>query len=178
MSHAITKIANMAFPLVRGESVAQFLASMSVEPDFRDRSAIFNPVNSKPFEALLNWEDFPEPNRDLSQQSIYGKTLDYIGGVHRSLLDKEEPRIVFRRVLCFGPMIPPQFISLVEQQRPRALVILAHFCAMAKAVDDHWVFHGLAEREVYGLQKLIPSEWQWAMEWPLKMVKQEPGNVP
>jgi hypothetical protein len=178
MTNAIAKIADMAVPLMKEESVAQFLASISQEPNFRDRAAIFNPANSKPFEALLNWDDFPEPNRDTSFRPIYQQTLDYVGGVHRALKEKESPRILFRRILCFGPMLPAQFISLVEQQRPRALAILAHLCAMARGVDDHWVFHGLAEREVLGIQRLLPPEWQWAMEWPLKMLSQKPGDVP
>jgi hypothetical protein len=178
MTNAIAQIADMAVPLMKEESVAQFMASINKEPNFRDRAAIFNPANSKPFEALLNWDDFPEPNREMNVRPVYEQTLDYVGGVHQALKEKESPRIIFRRILCFGPMLPAQFISFVEQQRPRALAILAHLCAMAKAVDDHWVFHGLAEREVLGIQRLLPQEWQWAMKWPLQMLRQEPGNVP
>ena len=44
---------------------------------------------------------------------------------------------------------------------------------MIKSVDDHWAFHGIAEREVYGIQSLLPSEWQWAMEWPLALLQQD-----
>jgi hypothetical protein len=41
---------------------------------------------------------------------------------------------------------------------------------MTIVVDDHWVFRGMAEREVYGLKSLLPQTWQWAMEWPQAML--------
>jgi hypothetical protein len=173
MTYAITQISILAFPLVRDHSVAQFLAKTSLEPDFRDRAAIFNPANSRPFEALLKWAVDSEPDFHSEAKAVYEKALDYTGGVHKALQEREPPRMMFRRILCFGPMVPPKFIAFVEQRRPRALAILAHHCAMAKCVDDHWLFHGLAEREVRGMQTLLPAEWQWAMEWPLAMLERD-----
>jgi hypothetical protein len=69
-----------------------------------------------------------------------------------------------------GIMVPTKFISLIEQKRPRALVILAYYSSMAIVLDDHWVFRGWAKREVSGLQNLIPLDWQWAMKWPQTMI--------
>jgi len=169
----------MAVSLLKEKSVAQFLASTSGAPDFRDKAAIFNPKNRKPFEALLRWSEYPEPGgADSNTQAVYEKTVEYVGGVYQALKANESPRVIFRRILCLGPLIPAQFIHFIEERRPRALAILAHHCAMARSIDDHWVFHGLAEREVRGIQSILPLEWQWAMEWPLAMLNQEIGNVP
>jgi hypothetical protein len=178
MTSGIGQIAKTAVPLMDDAALRQFHANLDSKPDFRDRAAIFNPANSKPFEALLNWNAFPEDDLGMSGREVYEKAVDYIGGVHKALLDKEDPQAIFRRILCFGNMVPPGFITFVEEGRPRALAILAHHCAMAKAVDDHWVFHGFAEREVRGIQSILPPDWQWSMAWPLAMLKQELGSVP
>lgn len=178
MTSGIGQIAKTAIPLMDDAALKQFYVNITGIPDFRDRAAIFNPANSKPFEALLNWTKHPEDDLSLSGREVYEKAVDYIGGVHKALLDKEDPRAIFRRILCFGNMVPPGFITFLEEGRPRALAILAHHCAMAKAVDDHWVFHGFANREVRGIQGILPPEWQWAMAWPLAMLEQDLDYVP
>ena len=43
---------------------------------------------------------------------------------------------------------------------------------MAYAIDDHWLFHGMAEREVYGIQGLVPQEWGRAMARPVNILKE------
>ncbi|KAF2429573.1 hypothetical protein EJ08DRAFT_590706 [Tothia fuscella] len=178
MTNGISKIASMAMSMMDEQRLNQFQEATTYEIDFRDRAAMFNPANSKIFEALLNWSKYPEPDLDMTGRAIYEKTLDYIGGVHQALVRKEPPRHIFRRILCFGPLVPAQFTTFLEQGRPRALAILAHHCALASAVDDHWVFQGLARREVLGIQSILPAEWQWAMEWPLAMLGQGLGSVP
>jgi hypothetical protein len=29
---------------------------------------------------------------------------------------------------------------------------------------------GIAEREVFGIQSILPEEWQWAMAWPMQKI--------
>ncbi|KAF2095914.1 hypothetical protein NA57DRAFT_58980 [Rhizodiscina lignyota] len=157
MTNGITQLSEASIPLLNGqhESAAQLLAIAGGEPNYRDRAALFNPANSEPFLALIDWERFPEADLDDQSKVSYERTLHYISGIHRAVtVDRESPRTTFRRLISFGPLIPSHFITLVEQRRPRALVTLALFCAMIKAVDDHWVYYGLAEREVYGIQSL------------------------
>ena len=51
------------------------------------------------------------------------------------------------------------------------MAILACYYAMTVAVGDHWIFQGMAEHEIRGLYSLLPAEWKWAMEWPLKVLE-------
>jgi hypothetical protein len=46
---------------------------------------------------------------------------------------------------------------------------------MTMAVENHWVFQGMAEHEIHGLKSLLPADWTWVMEWPLQVLKA--GNI-
>ena len=170
MSKSITAVVQASRSLVQNDSVLSMLITTESKPDFRDHDSIFNPQFRVPFLALLDWTSYPEPDFDPEIKHTYEETLAYIGGVYQGLLDKEPPRIIFRRLMTFGAIVPGQFVKLLERGRPRALAILAHHFAMMKAVDDHWWTKGTADREVNGIRTMLTAEWQWAMEWPLSML--------
>jgi hypothetical protein len=172
MSRAVFTVVQAARPLVQGGSVVEMIRTTNMEPDFRDHAAIFNPQNVKPFEALLDWSSYPEPDLDLEGKHTYEQTLAYIGGVWQAILNKEAPKVLFRRLVCLGILIPSQFTAFLDQGRPRALAILAHHLAMTKAADEHWWLRGHADREVNGLRSVMTAELQWAMEWPLSITRQ------
>lgn len=173
MSKAVFTIIEAAGPMVQNNSMITLMLAYTTEPDFKDEAAMFNPLYRRPFEALLDWTRCPEPGLDLEIRNAYEKTLAYVGGVYRALLDKEPPRSLTRRIVCLGVLAPPRYIELLEQRRPRALAILAHHLAISRAVEEHWMFYGVADREVNGIQSMVPAEWQWAMEWPLSMIRLE-----
>ncbi len=171
MSKAVATIIEAARPMVQNDSMIALILAYTTEPDFKDEMAMFNPLYRKPFEALLDWSQCPEPCLDLEIRNAYEKTLAYVGGVYRALLNKEAPRTMIRRIVCLGVLAPVRYIELLEQGRPRALAILAHHLALSQAIEEHWWFHGVADRVVNGIQSILPAEWQWAMEWPLSMIR-------
>ena len=171
MCKAVATIIQIARPMVHNDSMMALILAYSTEPDFGDEMAMFNPVYRKPFEALLDWSQYPEPCLDQEIKHAYERTVAYVGGVYRALLNKEPPRSMIRRIVCLGVLAPARYIELLDQGRPRALAILAHHLALSQAIEEHWWFHGVAGRVVYGIKSILPGEWQWAMEWPLSMVR-------
>jgi Fungal Zn(2)-Cys(6) binuclear cluster domain len=171
MSKAVHAVVGAAGPMVHNESILALMLSYTTEPDFKDRAAMFNPAYRRPFEALLDWSRYPERDLNVEDQEAYEETLAYVGGVYRAFLNNEAPRVLVRRLVCLGVLAPPRFTTLLEQGRPRALAILAHHFALSRAVDEHWWFHGMADRVVSGIQSILPAEWQWAMVWPLSMIR-------
>ena len=119
------------------------------------------------FPALL---DFQDPSEDLDPERIaaYKWSMGYVGHSLKWIEAKEEPSKIRRLLFAFGAMAPPTFKKLVRERQSRALVILAHLFAVAKAVDDVWWMRGVPEREVFGIQGLLPERWQWAMAWPIQ----------
>ena len=171
MAKAVSTITRATLPMAQSDSMMARLLSYLTEPDLRDEMAMFNPAYRKPFEALLDWDRYPEPFLDSDIKNTYERALAYVGGTYSALLNKDAPRIMIRRVLCLGVLVPTRFIELVEHRRPRALVILAHHLAMAQAVEEHWWLHGVADIVVKGIESILPSEWQWAMAWPLSFIQ-------
>jgi len=171
MTKAISTIIEAARPMMRKDSMIALMLAYTTEPDFKDEKAMFNPLYRKPFEALLDWSRCPEPCLDLGTRNAYENTLAYVGGVYLALLNKEAPRVMIRRIVCLGVLAPSRYIALLEQGRPRALAVLAQHLALSQAIEEHWWFHGVADRAVNGIRSILPAEWQWAMEWPLSMIR-------
>jgi hypothetical protein len=148
-----------------------FMASEASKLDFRNETALSNAENTQPFLDLLDFETYPEPNLDASKRHAYDMALRYIGGIYRGIQENESPSALFRRLLCLGLMVPGQFLNFIDERRPRALAMLALYCSTAASLDYHWMFHGMAERELKGLQTLLPPEWQWSMSAPLRIME-------
>lgn len=173
MAKAITAVAQTAWPLIIKDSVMDFMIQAQNEPNFLDYKAIFSPTNyqgNPAFEALLDFKKYPEPSFDEETKSLYELVMGYVGGCWRGILRREETRVIVRRLMGLGPLSPVRFIDFIEQRRPRALAILAHHFSMARFVDDHWLFKGFAERQVRGIRGLLPESWQWAMDWPERVL--------
>lgn len=168
MAHAISTCVQACQPVLPANSPMRRFMSL-IDPDFRDREAIFNPSLIQPFQAILDFPDTPFSNEE--ETITYNMALAYVGGIYRAIQNRDPHRQIARRILALGPMLPKQFITLVGEKRPRALVIIAYVMSMTKYVDNYWFFRGTGEHEVYGIQSILPSQWQWTMQWPIEMLK-------
>ncbi|RDA90509.1 hypothetical protein CP533_0836 [Ophiocordyceps camponoti-saundersi (nom. inval.)] len=82
--------------------------------------------------------------------------------------------------LAFPASVSGRFVELIQEKRPRALVILACFYALLKRVDGIWWLNGVARREVAGLVSLFDpaSPWRRHLEWPYRVSVWDGSNVP
>jgi len=76
--------------------------------------------------------------------------------------------------------VPQRFRDLLESKDPLALCILARNFALLSLMEDSaaWWIHGAGQRKVplkavRGLRALLPPEYQWAMEWPMRVISKE-----
>ncbi|KAI9739326.1 MAG: hypothetical protein M1834_007539 [Cirrosporium novae-zelandiae] len=108
---------------------------------------------------------------DTETRTTYEKTLSYIGSIHHAILLNNEPVFaIHRRLMGFALLVPNQFIEFVEQRRPRALVVLAHYFAVAARTTPIWYFGDTIGREILGIWGILPEGgWRACMEWPLRM---------
>jgi hypothetical protein len=180
--------------IITHDAVVRFLASQGGEPNFLDRASLMDPRGLEPFGALLDYEAHPEPRDgrvdgeaaapapgeagagsaawvDEDTRAAYESALMYVGTVFMGMQRGEDDRVLFRRIIGLGFATPERFTALVEAARPRALVIVAYHMSMASRLGHHWLFRGVAEREVRGLRRLVPPEWAWAMEWAVRMLR-------
>jgi hypothetical protein len=174
MTKGIFDVSGIAGRIGVPEPVIPFMLRVSGEPDFADHDAFFDPANCERFRYLLEFDTGSEVDDDAESRRAYEKAVAYIGRMAHAIENAELPRVIFRFVLGFGILTPSKFISFVELGRPRALAILAHYFALSKWVDDHWIFAGLADREVPGIRSLLPPSWQQTLDWPLQVLKSPP----
>ncbi|CRG87370.1 hypothetical protein PISL3812_04387 [Talaromyces islandicus] len=107
--------------------------------------------------------DSPSPDA----QDAYDKALRYLGSMYLAVTTNEPVFSLVRRFMGFPMFVPALFIDLVAEHQPRALVILAMVFALMTRAHEVWWVGEIPQLEVLAIQKVLPQEWQGAMEWPL-----------
>lgn len=115
---------------------------------------------------------------DQETREAYEKTLSYVGSIQKGINSGEPAYAVTRRIQTFALLVPPTFVTLLGLQRPRALVVMAHFWATVSQVHGIWWLgesdaiseESTAKREIRAIKKALPQEWMTTMVWPLDQV--------
>lgn len=72
--------------------------------------------------------------------------------------------------MSFASLVPERFLSCVEEQRPRALIILAHLFSLSSHAKDIWWIGQTAYREVYAIRDQTPEHLVYLLDEPLKLL--------
>jgi hypothetical protein len=160
-------IFRQGLPLVSPSS--KIMCILTAKPniaEFLDEAS--HNIYLEPFTQLLTWKATDE-TVDTESQNAYEFALGFIGCVLSRIESGQTDTSQIRRLIyTFPTVVGPVFVERLSEGIPRAMVILAYFFSLAKAVDNVWWMRGIAEREVFGIQSKLPEEWQWAMAWPLQ----------
>ena len=63
--------------------------------------------------------------------------------------------------------ISDDFTRFIEEQRPRALVLLAHHCVMTEFLDDRfWWIKGRGVDEIRRIEAVLEEKWKRWLDWP------------
>jgi hypothetical protein len=108
---------------------------------------------------------------ELRSVAAYGSAVKYLHWIYVSSQTGEETHSLRKKLLAFPSRVSTLFLSLLETSDPIALVITAHFFGLIPLVDEVWWLQGMAKREILGLLTVVPEDWMWAMEWPVKQVQ-------
>ena len=69
------------------------------------------------------------------------------------------------------PVIIPQgYLTLLNMRRPEALIILAHYCIILHHLDDYWWMSGWARHIVDNIDREIPDDWRYWIQWPKSVI--------
>ncbi|KAI0490701.1 hypothetical protein F4859DRAFT_508495 [Xylaria cf. heliscus] len=96
---------------------------------------------------------------DEGVRTVYEQALAYTCSVLRAIERKEPQVAIARRLGGFAVWVPIEFSKFIEQRRPRALVILAHFMAIWIDFEDIWLFGRAGEWQIRCIHKNLPVEW-------------------
>jgi hypothetical protein len=110
---------------------------------------------------------------DQETQAAYDSTVGYLGGILIALEKGVSPTEVLRRLVIFPLLIDAHFSVLVTEQRPRALVILAHYFALLYRFGKaYWWIHDVGRREARAIVSFLPDQWQDLLLVPIEMIKE------
>lgn len=133
--------------------------------------ALFDPVDTGDFQPILDFQDPANIEEQTEDSTLaYTTTLAFIQSIYKAIQRNDIEHKICRRVMYFAAIAPRNFHKMLQEKRPRALVIFAHYMSMVKRVDQYWWFEGAAEKELRGIDSILPGAWKWAMDWPWRMV--------
>ena len=100
--------------------------------------------------------------------------MSYIGLAFECIVTRSESVLASsRRIMALPARAPGRFLTMVLQQKPRALAMLAYTFALIKLLDTEvlW-FRGIAQRTIPLIYDRLPAGWKTLLDWPLIIVKQ------
>ncbi|KAJ2979904.1 hypothetical protein NUW58_g7084 [Xylaria curta] len=129
----------------------------------KDHSIIGKFVNSAP--NLRDAKDTTDQElNDEGVRTVYEQALAYTCSVRRAIERKEPQVAIARRLGGFAVWVPIEFSKFIEQRRPRALVVLAHFMAIWLEFEDIWLFGRAGEWQIRCIHKNLPVEWSCKLD--------------
>jgi hypothetical protein len=178
MSNGVWNIFYIAWEWVKDDSTVAVNAIVKSLPTLSDPDALFCECNRDEFANLLlplrkgvsgQGQGDEGELEDRETTEAYERTVSYMGSVHMDIKAREHSMGICRRLMAFAALVPKKMIELVEEKKPRALVVLARYFALAGVTEGIWWIGKMARREVEGIQKCLLDEWQDLMNWPLAM---------
>ncbi|GIJ84642.1 hypothetical protein Asppvi_003491 [Aspergillus pseudoviridinutans] len=168
LGNGVGAVLRTAVEMLKGNKDAKMWLFINAPPAL-DPKVIFAKENQIPFQSLLD-PDIQPWNPDTHE--AYENSVAYLGYLHKSVQDNDPVWIFGRKLISFSIFAPREFLDFVEDQRPRALVILAHYFAFMCRAKELWWALDIPENEIKGIQGVLPPEWQEHLRWPLIMTGQ------
>jgi hypothetical protein len=170
MARGSGSIFGAAFDQINNFQTAKIMPIVVAEPDLTNGASLFADDNRRGLEYLLR-RDLSNEIWDEETQQAYERAVNYIGGVRLAIESGEDRLGTCRRMMAFALLGPKKFYAFVQEYRPRALVVLAHYFALYSTMEDIWWVGKVAQREIQGIQRVLPLEWQGMMRGPLAAVR-------
>ncbi|KAH8831965.1 hypothetical protein DL96DRAFT_1678237 [Flagelloscypha sp. PMI_526] len=81
-------------------------------------------------------------------------------------------------IFMFPAGVRDEFLELFMQKRPRAVILVAHYCALLSQFGSVWWYgEDRARSDIQRILALLDSKWLPWMEYPLKVIQVEEGTV-
>lgn len=176
MTRGAMHVFHEAWEYVEDDESSWALRMAKRTPIIKDSEALFQESSRQNMLHLLDrtrTEHALEP-WSTEIEEAYALTLSYLGSVQSLIAGGEKPDTVCRVLITFPYLIPKGFISLVEEQRPRAMVILAHYFALLTRFEYIWFIGDTGSREIRAIQATLTKEWQGLMTLPLQTLAERP----
>lgn len=120
----------------------------------------------EPHELVEAWDD--------DTVEAYKMALNCIGLAWKAITEDESFGTLCRRLVVFPMMVDKRFLGFVEERRPRALVIMAHYFALLANMSNFWWIGDTGRREVAAIEAELPADWQDSLRLALAILSGVP----
>jgi hypothetical protein len=152
----------LIFDLIRREGAIQSgLAGLFVRPAIDLEAA----ASHIPSNLLFMITSIANSDEEISSVPVYYETLKFLGSLYQELQIGFSP-ILELRIVTFFTFVNPEFIDLARKKRPRALVIVAHYCIFTKLVTHVWWMEGIGDRDIRDIVDFLGDAWQSELRVP------------
>lgn len=66
--------------------------------------------------------------------------------------------------------VPQEYLNLLTQRHPIALIFLAHYCILLLPLDVNWYMSGYSKRLLRRIYDQLDEEWRPWLQWPLEEI--------
>ncbi|KAI1377403.1 hypothetical protein F4677DRAFT_416277 [Hypoxylon crocopeplum] len=179
MGRGAGEVLAMARELVDPESHPRIKLFVRSPPDMRDPQELIFCDHSS-LDWLLEHPSGPDStaaqeDRELDNEevkSVYDKALSYTCSIRNAIERGEADYAIVRRIGGFAIWVPIEFTKFIEERRPRAMVVLAHFMALWLDYEHIWMIGRAGEWQIRGLHKVLPIEWSYKLDGLFARFKQ------
>ncbi|KAM0277992.1 hypothetical protein ACHAQH_005446 [Verticillium albo-atrum] len=137
------------------------LAELFFRPPIDLSSSSLHIPNNLLFMVSSIREDDPE----RADADAYYHSLQYLGSLYQELRQGLSSILNIRSMTWFT-FVPPEFVELAKQRRPRALIIIAHYAMFVKVVDTIWWLRGVGDTSIRGIVEYLGDDWEDLLATP------------
>jgi hypothetical protein len=138
------------------------------------------------FEPLLLHISVSDDIYEPSTLATYQAVLNCIVGIYHAVRSGSPVSVQAEHIRTFYTAIPADYLRLVEQSQPRALVVLVYFFAVVVRSQAFWTLDSMPgvpggptghlrewiKREVWACERFLTEEWHGLLEWAVLEVGQ------
>lgn len=127
-----------------------------------DQSATAIPNN-----LLFMITSISQDDPDFEYVETYYVALKYLGALYLGLEKDGFGPVTDLRIITWFTFLPRPFVALCQKRRQRALVILGHYSAFLKILQDIWWMAGIGERSIRDVCNYLGSDYHALLDMPL-----------
>lgn len=113
---------------------------------------------------------------DEGHRAVYNAAIKDLLEIMREVYERRSPGDpgvgLMHLLIGWLYRLPEDFVGLLQEKEPRALVVLAYWAVMLKYMDSVWFMKGWSEHVLSGISACLKPEYRPWIEWPLRRVRQ------
>lgn len=121
-------------------------------------------------ELLEMFSQVQADDEDYSELPVYRETLRCLGSLYNHLSEHGVDYDMVLRIATWFTVVPDGFVALARVQKPRAMVVLAHYAAFLKLVTSFWWLGNAGDSSICDIWQHTQFQWHEYMQLPLAVM--------